>query len=553
MIQKKELTTINIALVLLTAALIGSVIVLSLVPPISRDALVHHLAIPKLYLKHGVMYEIPSMEFSYYPMNLDLLYMIPLYFGNDNVPKFIHFVFALLTALLIFHYLKRRLDLSYALLGALFFLSIPIIVKLAITVYVDLGVIFFTTGSLLFLLRWVETHFKWRFLILSAAFCGLALGTKYNALVAFFLLTLLIPYLYSKNIEKGKSRFSRAFSRGLVFFFIAALLFTPWLARNYAWTNNPIYPLYDGWFNPPPETAGSQSSQKDKKEVDSGVFTSRSFTYKESNLAIILLPLRIFFQGKDNDPQYFDGKLNPFLLFLPVFAFMTVMKQSNKIRIEKRIMLAFAVLFILFALFSAEMRIRYISPIVPPLIILSVFGIKNISEASKVTRKRWHKMAAYMLVFLLSTLPLAYNFGYIFEQFKYVRPISYLGGYLSRDAYIANYRPEYPALVHINQHVRHDALILFLFLGKRGYFCEREYLLGESTFGQIIKEAKGPEDIKAGLRSLGITHVFIYLPLMDKWMSNNLDRTKHEVLRGFFGKKTRLVYRENGFGVFEIT
>ena len=34
-------------------------IILNLTPPISRDALIHHLAVPKLWLKHGGFYEIP--------------------------------------------------------------------------------------------------------------------------------------------------------------------------------------------------------------------------------------------------------------------------------------------------------------------------------------------------------------------------------------------------------------------------------------------------------------------------------------------------------------
>ncbi len=65
---------ISIGLLVLLFALIASIVVLSAVPPVSKDELVHHLAVPKLYLKHGGMYEIPFMPFSYYPMNLDLLY-----------------------------------------------------------------------------------------------------------------------------------------------------------------------------------------------------------------------------------------------------------------------------------------------------------------------------------------------------------------------------------------------------------------------------------------------------------------------------------------------
>ena len=140
------------------AALFISIIVLSLVPPISRDALVHHLAVPKLYLQHGGIYEIPSMEFSYYPMNLDLLYLLPLYFGVDIVAKFIHFTFGLFTAIIIYFYLKDRINKIYALLGVIFFLSTPIIVKLSTSVYVDLGLVFFSTLSLLSVLEWQKNH-----------------------------------------------------------------------------------------------------------------------------------------------------------------------------------------------------------------------------------------------------------------------------------------------------------------------------------------------------------------------------------------------------------
>ena len=69
---------------LLAACLIltGAIVILASVPPISRDALVHHLAVPKLYLRHGAIHEIPFMVFSYYPMNLDMLYLAALRLGK---------------------------------------------------------------------------------------------------------------------------------------------------------------------------------------------------------------------------------------------------------------------------------------------------------------------------------------------------------------------------------------------------------------------------------------------------------------------------------------
>jgi hypothetical protein len=226
---------VPMALIILLLALVASIIVLSLVPPVAKDELVHHLAVPKLYLKHGGMYEIPFMVFSYYPMNLQLLYLIPLYFRNDIIPKFTHFSFALLTAYLIFVYLRRRLGGSYALLGAVFFLSIPIVVKLSITAYIDLGVIFFSFASLFFFLRWIESGFQAKFLIFSAIMCGLGLGTKYNALITLLLLTLFIPFAYSRYRQDVNSGFFRAASQGLLFLVVALLIFSPWMVRNYHW------------------------------------------------------------------------------------------------------------------------------------------------------------------------------------------------------------------------------------------------------------------------------------------------------------------------------
>ena len=167
--------------------------------------MIHHLTVPKLYIEHGGIHEIPDMVFSYYPMNLDLLYMVPLYFGNDIIPKFIHFAFALLTAFFIFRYLQKRAGENYGILGTVLFLSVPIIIKLSTTVYVDLGLIFFSFASILYVIEWIESDFRWKYLIISAIFCGLGLGTKYNGLIIVFLLTLFIPLFFSRFSQNRKN------------------------------------------------------------------------------------------------------------------------------------------------------------------------------------------------------------------------------------------------------------------------------------------------------------------------------------------------------------
>ena len=85
----------------------------------------------------------------------------------------------------------------------------------------------------------------------------------------------------------------------------------------------------------------------------------------------------LFFEGQDDNPQFFDGRLNPFLLFLPMLAFVRK-SSSSGLRVEKQALLIFAVLFFFFTFFQQVIRIRYIVCIIPPLVILSIFGLQNL-------------------------------------------------------------------------------------------------------------------------------------------------------------------------------
>jgi hypothetical protein len=481
-------------------------------------------------------------------MNIDLLYMVPLYLGNDIVPKFIHFSFALLTAWLIFNYLKRRTDTIYALLGVIFFLSIPIIVKLSITVYVDLGLIFFSTASLLLLLRWIEDGFRPKLLVVSALFCGLAAGTKYNGLITLFLLTFFVPFFYSRCMPGSKPGYFKAAGYGILFLSVALLFFSPWMIKNYLWTNNPIFPLYDHWFNP-------QDVMNDQMV---GLFTYRSSVYHETWWQMALLPVRVFFQGQDGSPQYFDGKLNPFLLLLPAFSFYQIKKDPQPLRNEKMLLLAFAGLFFATAFFSSGMRIRYISPIIPPLVILSILGVRKMVEVVRSLGARYLKNTGFAGIFVILSCALLLNASYILGQYKYVDPFSYLSGTLSRDQYIDKYRPEYPVLRYINRNLNPHDKILFVFMGNRGYYCDREYVFdmrhNRSMLHNIVMSSSQTKDILKGLQENGITHMLIRYDVFDRWVKDEDHFTirEQELLGRFFKKHVELLYFKWGYGVSRL-
>jgi hypothetical protein len=548
------------------AAIVISILLLASVPPVSRDALIHHLALPKLYLKHGGIYEMPAAGFSYYPMNLDLLYMIPLYFGNDILPKYIHFAFALLTAIFIFRYLKSRLDDVYALLGVILFLSIPVIVKLSITVYVDLGLIFFSTAALFYLFKWMNNDYKLKHLLISAVWCGLGLGTKYNGLIVLFLLTLFAILIFAKSSKDIANKQARAIGFGVVFMLVAAIVFSPWAIKNYFWTRNPVYPLYDSWFNSKkteeidPEVLKNSGGRFENAKAgvhlddnDLGSFAVRNIVFKEKWWEIALIPIRIFFQGKDDNPKYFDGRLNPLLFFLPILAFLHIKKDSLKVRDEKKVLLAFSVLFILYAFFQTDMRIRYISPVIPPLVVLSMFGLSDLINFFRSRFSGNTKKIGLAGICLGVSILFCLNALYIVYQFRYVAPLKFISGRIGRDAYIEQYRPDYAAIRYANAQVPDNGVILGVFLGNRSYYSDRQMVFNFKKFLlDTHKQNLSTKEVTASLNDAGITHLIIRYDLFNQWVDNNFDEHQKRKLAHLFKTHMDLVFSKGGHGVFKL-
>lgn len=548
----------QLLLVLLIVGVILAIFTLASVPPVDRDALTHHLFIPKLYLQHGGIYEIPEILFSYYPMNLDLLYMIPLYFGNDIVPKYIHFFFSLLTSVLVYYYLKPRTSLPYALLGSLFFLSIPNIIKLSISAYVDLGLVFFSTASLFLVFRWLNNDYKIRHLLLAGICSGLAAGVKYNGIITIVILTLIVPYFYIRS--SGRSRGSDRKSLGYCFVFIimVMLTFSPWLIKNYMWTGNPIYPLHNSFFNPSlkleiPTNNTNLAIPQSNSDLENP-FVLRKILYKETWWQTLLLPVRFFFEGEDDKPQFFDGKLNPFLLFLPMLAFIRK-APSSRILLEKQALLLFAVLFFFFTFFQQVTRIRYIVSMIPSLVILSMFGLQNlfilISEIRFTSIQNFCKIC----VCLIPVTFLSYNFGYLLKQFKIIHPLAYLSGEINRDQYISYFRPEYPAIQFLNK-LPEQTKTLAIFLGNRGYYFDKPVQFdlqdASSLIFSLVKNLKNEKQISEEFQRQNISHFLVNYDLFKYWTQKNLDPEEIKRLNDFFLNKTKLLFEANGHGTFQL-
>ncbi len=559
------------------ACLVVLLVLMASVPPVSRDALTHHLAIPKLFLQHGILAEFPDIPFSYYPMNLDLLYLLPLALGSDIAAKYIHLVFGLLTAGVIFQYLRKRTNSIWGLAGSLLWLSIPVVVRLSTEVYVDLGLAFFSTAAMYAVLRWAETDGRSRLLVLAGGWCGLALGTKYNALLVLAILVLLLPFVYFRlrslrdstvaDLKPGPAgqpppahsrRFDRdtivgAMASGVIFSAVALTVFSPWMIRNAYLKGNPLYPMLNRLFQSDGAVDRDDWSRTATMVQDtSNTLTVRRLVFKESPGYIALVPLRVFYEGRDDDPRYFDGKLNPFLLVFMLPALVLGRFPPRRLAIECRIWFAFAALFMLMAFFLAPIRIRYLLPILPAICILAVIGIYNLVNRLQLIANPQGRLTSLALLAVTVVLAFGYNAVYIAERFVRVAPLEYIRGQVSRTDYITQHRPEYPLIQSANATVDADARILALFLGQRRYYFDREVVFNEGWLVKAVKDATSHEAIKHRLVAQGITHIMVRGDLFQQWLPMVLTPDEIGRLSRFWHLQLKMIKNSNGFLLYAI-
>jgi 4-amino-4-deoxy-L-arabinose transferase-like glycosyltransferase len=518
------------------AILLFIVVLLSQLPPTAKDALIHHLAFPKLFLEKHALVVIPSASFSWYPMLADLLFLLPMSFGNDTIPALIHALFGFLTGRLLYLYLLRVYPARWAWFGTFLFLSIPVVFYLSSVAYVDLALVFFSLFALIGLLRWSEARSdedrkKW--FILSALAVGAAMATKYNGYIVF--LYTLAALTWRSSHERDLSSFKQ-FKQIVSYTSLALIMAGPWLLRNLIDHGNPFFPLLSGSIN----QGGSVPPLLLRQEL-----------YQESWLEILALPVRMFFSGEAGQPSRFDGKLNPLLLLFPLFLLVRPRKEgpSAAAASDSRglaLFGLFSLMYFCYALMLGAARVRYIVPIVPSLIIVGIAGLVRFHEA---IQKKWVTGA-------LLTLALLYNGIYLVEYVQKLDPWLYWRGRETREAYLSKRLAEFPIYTYANNHLPEQAKVLLVFVGNRGYYFDRSYLydspLDGQTLFEIIENATGPQEIEAEFRRRGITHIVLNRPLATRYLSDRLGPDKWALFQKFAREKAKMLYGQDPFYLFEV-
>lgn len=201
-------------------------LVLALVPPISLDSLVYHLAVPEQFELAGRAFEMPWNAHSYFPLHAETLFGLALHLGGGRLAQLLHLLAMVLTLLVVVRLGSRLFSRGAGSWSALMLLSTPVLLLIAGWAWNDWFVLLYAALAL-------EAHPESRdsgprYLLLAAFVAG-SLAVKYYALPLLLLLMVPLP---------------RPLLRRL--FWSAAILVgvaLPWYGKNLLSKGNPFYPL----------------------------------------------------------------------------------------------------------------------------------------------------------------------------------------------------------------------------------------------------------------------------------------------------------------------
>jgi hypothetical protein len=206
-------------------------------PPLKFDALVDHLALPRVYLNTGRVYFVENNALSGMPHIGEMLYVWALALtGAEESAAILGWLIGVLGVVGVLGHVAERFNprAGWAAAGAL--LSGASLLQSLAWAYVDWFTLIFGFGLLVSLD--LNPKRPW----LAGFFAGFALGSKYTAgcaLIAGFAVLIL-----GQNPYASVPKYFQRFRRAALFAFSAGLVFLPWAVRNFAATGNPTYPFF---------------------------------------------------------------------------------------------------------------------------------------------------------------------------------------------------------------------------------------------------------------------------------------------------------------------
>ncbi len=449
------------------------IIVGTLAPVTFYDSLVYHLALPDIFIRHKGIIPIPYNTYFNYPLNIEMLFTILKLIYNDILTQLLHCLFGVLCGVTIFLIGKRVFSFLTGILGALIFYTIPKVMVLSIQPMVDLGLLFYILVSFLSLVKAFKEKNTY-LLLLSAIFCGYALGVKYNAFysLVIFNIFIIIDFSLTRKIH---------IKNILLFNFISLLFYIfPWGIKNFIFINRAMgYPV--------------------NSFVHSTISTTKKIFSLKGFLNLFLLPWNITM----DELRFGGGLTGPlFLMFTPLIVFFK-RKIKDFFIGEKKYIWLFVFIFFIFWYFSppAKKSVRLLLPTFAFFSLITANIIEKVEEENLIPK--------LLLKFVLVFVFFLNIFHFAYREIKYVNPFKVVFGLEYPNIYLSRLIPHFVIYSFLNSISDKDTRILS-FSEQGSYYCKNDMYIVPFLGGfinELRRNVYNNKDLKRRLADFNIKFI----------------------------------------------
>jgi len=476
--------------------LIGIVLLLAfiaaLAPPIAKDTLLYHFALPKAFIAQHSNGFVEGNIASYLALGGEMHFVWAMLLGGiysvragEAAAGAVAFLYFPLLLAVVFGWAReQKVSRKWSLIAVLLLAAIPTVFHSASSGYTDIALAFYATLAVYSLLRWLDGHDA-KHLIYLAIFLGGALSIKLTTLFLIAALVLVILLRVRNEVSAGKLA-----GTAVLALVLAGVLASPWYLRTWAATGSPLFPFYlSVWKGEAPGWDVERSNLFQAMNAQYGGVDRAPVNY-------LLAPLRLSLAAQPEDANLYDGVLGvAFLIGLPLIWFGIRRKDDPAVGVLS----AISAIYFLFWLFSSE-QIRYLLPIVPLLAI--AIAASGDSTDGQSTKKAWYYALAFASLL---------GIGTSLAWFAMRSPIRVVLGGETRDAYLTRQLDYYPYYRMLNSDTDANEKVWLINMRRDTYNLDRpylsDYLFEDWTLRKLVWQAKDINELRARARELGVDYI----------------------------------------------
>ncbi len=509
-------------------------LILALAPPVKTDALVYHLAIPKAYLEHHGIVNLPNNMYSFFPLLFEMVYLFAMTFGVESLPALCGLGMTFLLLLGLGVYCHQYLSPRLAWFVPVLFFSTPTFFEISASAYIDLALAGFMFFTFYAWDRWRETRLRFWFFYM-ALFAGAAWSTKLTGLMVLPLVVLGIAVEGKEDNNPARVLKHIAIFSGIVFLFMA-----PWWLRNYQYSGNPFMPLLMQFLG------GEDRVNWDPNRALMFNSYVSNFGMGRDLWDLLLLPYNLTFKAQPHS-YYFDGQIG-IVFFMLIPALIAGLWKPRPPRWVP-LGVCFAVLIIFW--FVYFQYVRFLVPAFTMLTLLSVAGLDKVTRPDgNGSPPRWLSQILLGVV----ACGVLLNLYLIWDVWLKKAPGKYVIGQETRDQYLARNVPRYPMYRAMNR-LDPGSKVLFVYMRNLGYLAERSFhsdsVFEAHTLQTLLARDASPDGLRRQLHSLGVTHLmFDRNYVFGKEATFSPDH--QTVLEGFLKDRGQLLEQRQDFFLYRL-